>query len=601
MGEKQYFEDKFRHLVEKNPSFEGMKDYELFTIFCLKFFFFGDSTIPFDQDIVRGFLTDGARDGGIDAVFNDPNSDNNDVIIIQSKYYADTKVETKDVIAELSVINSTVKNLDNGQVADLNTSVVTAYKNAINNKEDEGTVRVYFFTSFLPSQKKDRSKMQKDVAQYFVDFEEIVLNFQDDIKAEVEVVENGTKWVEYGELEVDEPNNFLAYEESMILNVSAKSLQNLQNVKRNALLGMNLRYHVKKKDVDDEINKSISIDSVNFWYKNNGILIMCDKYEVDGIKLKLSKFSIVNGGQTTTLIGKANLPDKDFYLQCKVVQTKGTDQTSKDTFLHNIAKATNTQKPIKISDLKANAPEQLTLHRKLEIENVYYITKKGDTPPKKYSMPFQVVRLEDLGKLCLAGVLQMPGSARSSSSKMYNDDYYYNIFGDSAKEGFIADLLRIGYYYDLFLKSGIGAYDEKTSQPMMKNGKTFTLACISLLCKIINGTVDYEQVKNSIDDTDELKKILRKMDKMDYLIANRYDQEKEDFYQIFSMIGDEVLGYCYQGALELANEKKQTLAPSNFLKNDSNYYKKVISRLYLRYSTDHKLKTLVDKIVKKST
>ena len=47
----------------------------------------------------------------------------------------------------------------------------------------------------------------------------------------------------------------------------------------------------------------------------------------------------------------------------------------------------------------------------------------------------------------------MPGSARSNSQRMYNDEYYYSIFGSEAKAGVIADLLKISYYYDKFVKT----------------------------------------------------------------------------------------------------------------------------------------------------
>ena len=36
---------------------------------------------------------------------------------------------------------------------------------------------------------------------------------------------------------------------------------------------------------------------------NNGLTIACNEYKVDGKFIKLYDFSIVNGGQTTNLIG----------------------------------------------------------------------------------------------------------------------------------------------------------------------------------------------------------------------------------------------------------------------------------------------------------
>ena len=61
-------------------------------------------------------------------------------------------------------------------------------------------------------------------------------------------------------------------------------------------------------------------------------------------------------------------------------------------------------------------PEQIKLREKLHTKQVYYIIKKGDRASKQYSEPYQVASLEQVGKLSLAAVLQMPGSARSSFS-----------------------------------------------------------------------------------------------------------------------------------------------------------------------------------------
>ena len=167
----------------------------------------------------------------------------------------------------------------------------------------------------------------------------------------------------------------MKYEDSIIVNISALSLQELQNRRRNGLLGMNLRYYVRQKAVDTGIEKTIHKEPENFWYKNNGILIICDDYEIDGKEIKLWNFSIVNGGQTTNRIGKLDI-EKDFYLQCKVVKSKGNTTQMKDKFALEIAEATNSQKPVKKADLKANTPEQIRLKERLNRCQVYYITKK---------------------------------------------------------------------------------------------------------------------------------------------------------------------------------------------------------------------------------
>lgn len=598
--ESTFLVSRVKAFKEKFPQFKSQQDYIVFTGMCIYYFYFtsGDA---FDPDQVLRSIVDGANDGGIDAVLNDPSSEGNDLILIQSKYYNAADVTQDKIVGELSKINETVKKLDKYKTEGFKADMVSAYRNGISEMEDDGNKRIVFFTSDEIPSKKTKNSILKAVQSYFPDFD-VELNFSDDIQSQIELSENGKTVVEYDELDLDEPDNALHYEDSIIVNVSAKSLQDLQNRRRTSLLGMNLRYHIAGKNVDDAIAKTIKDDSQNFWYKNNGILIVCDRYECDGTKLKLTNFSIVNGGQTTYKIGQCDLPDEDFYLQCKVVKTKGATAEQSQEFVGKIAEATNSQKPIKTKDLKANRPEQWKLKSALADIGFYYMPKNGDkpNPAEKYPEPYNSGKLEKIGKVCLAGVLQMPGSARSNSQKMYDDQYYYSIFGPASVPQVIVDLVKIDYYYDKFSKSKkVEAYSSAT-QSMIKNGRTFTMACLMYAVKINAGAFSNDQILDLINDTDELKKTLRKMDNVTCIIQNKLDNEKDVLDEIFGLIGDEVLGYCFDVASKVASASGKTIAPSDYLKSDSNYFKEIISRFSTVYSTKALFKKTIDQIIVKT-
>lgn len=598
---QDFFEYHIETMKEKYPTFGKYQNYHIFTLLCIKYFFYSESGISFDQDVIEEFLTDGANDGGIDAIFNDPTSEGNDLIIVQSKFYENTALETDNVAGELYKINETLKKLQSNKISEFNDKLVTAYRNATSQMEDNANIRIVFFTSYQPKNKRERNKLDKSMRDYFGKYD-LEMNFRSDIEAQIELCDNGKLCVDYDKIAIDDKNNYLKYEDSIIVNISALSLQELQNRRRNGLLGMNLRYYVRQKAVDTGIEKTIHKEPENFGYKNNGILIICDDYEIDGKEIKLWNFSIVNGGQTTNRIGKLDI-EKDFYLQCKVVKSKGNTTQMKDKFALEIAEATNSQKPVKKADLKANTPEQIRLKERLNRCQVYYITKKGDKTPKQYSEPYQTATLEQVGKLGLAAVLQMPGSARSNSQRMYNDEYYYSIFGQDAKEGVIADLLKMSYYYDKFVKVYIKdkGYDEKTVLPMMKNGRTFQYACVTFLCKINYGVFTYDTIAGMLNNVDDLKIAIRNMGNIEKLISVKLQDEEEIFMEIFSVIGDEVLGYCFDSALYKAEEEQRTLAPSDYLKSDINYYKDVIKRLWNRYKQNSTLRRDIDLICGKES
>ena len=113
----------------------------------------------------------------------------------------------------------------------------------------------------------------------------------------------------------------------------------------------------------------------------------------------------------------------------------------------------------------------------------------------------------------------MPGSARSNSQRMYNDEYYYSIFGQDAKEGVIADLLKMSYYYERFVKVYIKEKgdEEKTVLPMMRKGRTFQYACVTFLCKINYGVFSYDTIAGMLNNVDDLKIAIREMGEIEKL------------------------------------------------------------------------------------
>ncbi|MCM1100706.1 MAG: AIPR family protein [Clostridium sp.] len=595
MEDTNFLFSRIDALKKKYPGLRNYQDYHLFILLCLKYFYFSDPGVAFDPELfLQEYITDGKNDGGIDAVFNDPTSENNDVIIVQSKFYENSPLSDKDITAELIQISSTLRDLDNCKLANYSSSMVTAYRNARSSMSDDGDIKIIFFTSFSPKDRRARNKIEKFVRSNFKNYD-LEFVFRQDIEDQIELVENGRKFVDYDRLFIDKPDNYLEYEDSIICNISARSLQDLSARRRNGLLGMNLRYYIRKKDVDSGIEKSIKKDPNNFWYKNNGILIVCEDFDVDGIELKLWQFSIVNGGQTTNRIGHADI-NTDFFLQCKVVKAIGENSTEKDDFILSIAEATNSQKKIDTADMKANTPEQLSLRERLAGQHVYYVTKRGDkVPAKQFCEPYESATMATIGKLGLAAVLQMPGSARSNPARMFQNEYYYSIYGSAVNARIYADLLKLDYYYTQFLKSEIKdkGYDETTELPMFRNGRTFQLACIVFLCKVQSGVFEYGHISCLMNSQDELKLELRKTDGLERLIHNNVDNEKELIFQIFSVIGVEVLGECFYNARYRA---QGDLIPSNYLKTDISYYEDVIKRLWGQYNRNTVFKESFDTI-----
>lgn len=139
--------------LKKEKEFRDLKDHHLFTCVCLKYFYFNSATNPFVPDTIKSYVTDKSRDGGIDAIFNDPNSEDSDVIVVQSKYYKSTDITQENVAGELYKIGETLRDLRNNKIEGYNEQLVTAYRYATSQMEDNGVIKVVFFSSYEPKNK----------------------------------------------------------------------------------------------------------------------------------------------------------------------------------------------------------------------------------------------------------------------------------------------------------------------------------------------------------------------------------------------------------------------------------------------------------------
>lgn len=160
MNEQNYIKERIATLKSEISAYRAMQDYHIFTIICLKYFFFSDG-VTLDPDLAVDFLTDGANDGGIDAIFNDPNSEGNDMIIVQSKYYESAPLTGQDIVGELYKITETIKLIDNFKVSNLNAKVVSAYRNAKSQMEDSGVIRIVFLHPMLPKTNVNGQNLKK--------------------------------------------------------------------------------------------------------------------------------------------------------------------------------------------------------------------------------------------------------------------------------------------------------------------------------------------------------------------------------------------------------------------------------------------------------
>ena len=442
-------------------------------------------------DIKLGFV-DGPKDGGIDYVYSNEET----LYLIQGKSTDNLSIE--DVDNALNKMAKTFNKYKDRKHDELNDLVKSALANAYDDLTEDKNVELVLFTN-TEFDKAAKKKIGEITRQELLSQFDVSVYDKKDIELQKAIGEESSDLVKEGTLLLvlgdDKNANRLAFGDGkgIIVNIRASSLKSLyQKFNRQGLFSYNLREHIVQKSVDDAIDETIKKERQNFWYYNNGITIGCNDYRFDGYKLILYDFSIINGAQTTTKIGKSNLVNEknDFALTCKVVRADESFGEEED-FISKISEASNSQKPIKSRDLKSNLPEQRIMQNKAANNGKHSLAieiKRGVRPSNYKSVEkWQRVQNDYVGQLIYSCILQHPGTARNSKNTMFSSKAVYQaIFHRTHDYDTIFDLVRIGDAYDLYVKklaetaSGDDAIERLS---MAKNAKLSVMAVLCYLLK----------------------------------------------------------------------------------------------------------------------
>lgn len=566
-------------LRDKNNEF-------VFTALCVKANFYKNPAFSFDGEELVDTLVDGSYDGGVDAILSDPNSDNNDIVLVQSKFYKD--ISTDAIQAAVNKMIDFYNRMESGNYETTRIEVQNRYLSLAADVGDESKVVFAFYTS-APKKGIRTKTIEKKFNDTFKDTEkyELRLLFAEDVVEEIKEAEATKALVESDCIDLDRAGNILYYGDddqfSAIVNVSAFSLKKLYAKYSNVLLSRNLRYFIRKQDIDNAIKETIKDNPDSFWFKNNGITIICDDFDISGKELKMTNFSIINGGQTTRLIHKSDVNEQNnFFLPCKVIKTCGGDENTRQEFILDIAKATNSQKAIKQIDLKSNAPEQIRFGIEMRNIGVYYQLKRGDVVSKNYQEDYLHTDLGSVGKLCLAGIFQLPAKSRNKPNDMYLPMYYNPIFNsDQHKVAAIAkDLLYINYMFQKrFIKEFVKTYrDDRSCEgiiPFATNSRTACISFVALVLRYFQDNINDKKMGEifSYFERQEGYKtyiydIVRDIDNVNSLLSI-IDGKDVDcvIQQLFEKFIND--GFAY---FKIKKDQDSSLTPSNFFKDDRSYF-----------------------------
>ncbi|MBR4344163.1 MAG: AIPR family protein [Lachnospiraceae bacterium] len=435
-------------------------------------------------------------DDGIDIIVEREEIDGSSFDFIQVK---NAELSQLDIQQALSYMEKTIEKYLK-KASDVNINLREALSEANFSKSDKSNCRFILVhrgvTNFFKGQKEDK---------------EIVIT-----GTELEIIRDGAisevPRVPIESFGADAFNNFIFYEESqdnpaILMNLCGYDLARLAikytntSLGRNILFGQNLRESLSKSKTYDGMAATIRKEPEKFWFYNNGVTIIAEDYDTEYNedqekkvdRLTLKDFSIINGAQTTSALGRflkeaeMNCNEEDIEKLKRVYVLARILKVVDDEFKAQIAIFNNTQNPITTRDMASNREEQLQLYNGLvsgATPNIYVEVRRGMKPPADVRLyKHQNTTNVELAQLAYAGFLRDPFIAKDKKNAIFDTDYkqtegfllneyYHKLFhygaGDTS-EGIlfkktkdeINELLFVHYLYKMAKKNLLAVYKER--------------------------------------------------------------------------------------------------------------------------------------------
>jgi hypothetical protein len=102
--------------------------------------------------------------------------------------------------------------------------------------------------------------------------------------------------------------------------IKGESLKKLFDNHHDFLFEKNVRGYIKNKKIDTEITSTIQSRPSDFLKLNNGITIVAKRVVHDGVVVKFDEMFIVNGAQTTSLIGQSDSKLEGLRVLTKIIE-----------------------------------------------------------------------------------------------------------------------------------------------------------------------------------------------------------------------------------------------------------------------------------------
>ena len=404
---------------------------EAFTLLCIS------NTLKIDFDEARGCVTDGGNDRGIDGVYLDERQGRRVIHLFQMKYHTNFSPNVRNFPStEIDKILSFLNDCFDQAKSLLNTCN-PLLQQKVNDIWDfvqagHSQVEVHLCSNGGRLQDDQRSRFEASITRFKTcTLKEVDLDsLSDDLSHQVGVEREIS-------LHVVEEQAFERTDGSVRALIGTVRADDLIAALTDPSNPTQLDTHLFEENVrvylgeQNEINRrifdtAISDEAGLFWYYNNGITIVCERFSYQSsyrnAPLRLRNPQVVNGGQTSHALfqaSKANFASlKKIRLLVRVIETQDK------SFYAKVAEATNSQTPIRSRDLRSNDPTLLRLEASL-LARGWYLDRKRD----QHSAVAETVRIDalKLGQIWLAYIRGEPDKAKTASDRIFGE-YFPLVF-----------------------------------------------------------------------------------------------------------------------------------------------------------------------------
>ena len=254
--------EEIHSLKATYSSLRNKLDEHIFSLLSIKSNFFKNPALDKSVDDIDEMIVDGVSDGGVDALFLDPNSDTGDLVLVQSKFYENiTQEDVKNAIIKMVLFYNDMKV---GNYHAVREDIARRFLTLSAEVGDESKIVFTFYTS-APKPRIKLEKVKDDALSFLENPTNVEIRFYfgADLAEEIKEAKSRRACVEKGKVLIDMPDNYLSYGDSyddscaVIVNASAFCIKKLYIENGLPLLAKNLRYHVPGKAIDDAIKDTI--------------------------------------------------------------------------------------------------------------------------------------------------------------------------------------------------------------------------------------------------------------------------------------------------------------------------------------------------------